>query len=270
MPGYTAPVGAPIWIDLTSSDVDEAVEFYTNVFGWTADPPNEDFGGYRNFRWNGELVAGLMRASEDGSAGPTDVWSVYLRTDDADATLSAATGAGGTVVVPGMDVGDLGRMGFVVDSAGAAVGVWQPGSHRGFATRGEPGTPYWFDCMSQNYESSLTFYRDVFGWKYQEVGTGGDPNVAGPDRYSLALFGDGDETEGLGGVMDAKGVFPDGVPSFWQVYITVADTDNAAAQIQEFGGEIIRPAEVTQWGTMGTAKDINGAVFLFATPPAGM
>ena len=34
----TAPLGAPIWIDLTTSDLDAAQEFYGAVFGWTFDP----------------------------------------------------------------------------------------------------------------------------------------------------------------------------------------------------------------------------------------
>jgi uncharacterized protein len=30
-----APLGAPCWIDLTTSDVDRAQDFYGMVFGWT-------------------------------------------------------------------------------------------------------------------------------------------------------------------------------------------------------------------------------------------
>ncbi|MGH3557765.1 MAG: VOC family protein, partial [Mycobacterium sp.] len=31
----SAPLGAPTWIDLTSSDLDRAQDFYGTVFGWT-------------------------------------------------------------------------------------------------------------------------------------------------------------------------------------------------------------------------------------------
>ncbi len=34
---HGAPQGAPIWIDLTTSDPDRAQEFYGAVFGWTFD-----------------------------------------------------------------------------------------------------------------------------------------------------------------------------------------------------------------------------------------
>ncbi|KXP01453.1 VOC family protein [Tsukamurella pseudospumae] len=273
MTEYTAPVGAPVWIDLMTHDVDAAAAFYRAVFGWEAEPPNPEFGGYRNFRVNGNRVAGLMGA-RDGGDGPGDMWSTYLRTDDAAASLDAAVEAGASVIVPASDVGDLGRFGFVIDPVGAAIGVWEPGTHAGFVERGVPGTPYWFDCMSRSYDASLSFYRKVFGWTLEEIGSGGKEGSFGPDRYSQVLAGPAGAQEGVAGIMDAaplfdSGVFGDGTPSFWQVYITVEDTDAAAKRIIDAGGQILRAAEVTPWGTMGSATDPGGAVFLFATPPAG-
>ena len=72
------PAGAPCWVDLMSSDVEKSKAFYGELFGWTADEPNPEFGGYTNFRKDGEQVAGLMTAQE---AGMPDVWSVYLAVD---------------------------------------------------------------------------------------------------------------------------------------------------------------------------------------------
>lgn len=275
MSEYTAPVGAPVWMDLMSTDVAAAVEFYSAVFGWEADPGTEEFGGYRNFRANGNLVAGVMAAT-DGGEGPGDVWSVYLRTEDAAASIAAATEAGAAVIVPPVNVGDLGRFGFFVDPAGAAIGVWEPGTHAGFVERGTPGTPYWFDCQTRDYAASKDFYRTVFGWELQEVGSGGAEGAVGPNAYSQVLLPLADGTpEGVAGIMDSAplfdaGVFPEGTPSFWQVYIAVEDTDAAAERIVAAGGRILRPAEATPWGTFGSAMDVNGAVFLYATPPEGM
>ncbi len=78
-----APLGAPCWIELFSSDMDRARSFYGELFGWTSEDAGPDFGGYINFSRDGVRVAGGMR--NDGSAGTPDGWSVYLATADAEA-----------------------------------------------------------------------------------------------------------------------------------------------------------------------------------------
>ena len=153
----TAPIGAPCWVDLMSSDTDRSRAFYSELFGWEAQPPNEQFGGYFNFTKDGVLVAGGM-SSQPGQGVP-DVWSVYLATDDAGRTLEAVTGHGGQVIVPAMPVGDLGTMAVVTDAGGAAIGMWQPGQHKGFGVLGEPGTPGWFELHTRDYRTSIDFYR---------------------------------------------------------------------------------------------------------------
>ena len=133
-----APIGAPCWVDLLTSDQDGSRVFYGELFGWTVDDPGPDYGGYINFHKDGIPVAGCM--TNDGSGGP-DVWGVYLATDDAEKTVAAAIANGGEVIVPAMDVMDLGKMAIVADVGHAGIGAWQPGRHRGFGLLAEPGAP---------------------------------------------------------------------------------------------------------------------------------
>jgi predicted enzyme related to lactoylglutathione lyase len=65
-----APAGAPCWVDLTTSDTGRSREFYTRLFGWTAEEPAEEFGGYFSFRKDGVRVAGCM-ARQPGAG---DAW----------------------------------------------------------------------------------------------------------------------------------------------------------------------------------------------------
>ena len=60
---------------------------------------------------------------------------------------------------------------------------------------------------------------------------------------------------------------PVGAPAW--IDLMTYDVDAAAKRIVDAGGQILRAAEVTPWGTMGSATDPGGAVFLFATPPEG-
>ena len=70
------PIGAPCWVDLMTSDVDGARAFYTRVFGWTAEDPNPEFGGYFSFLKDGVPVAGGM--TNMAGEGVPDMWQVYL------------------------------------------------------------------------------------------------------------------------------------------------------------------------------------------------
>src|SRR5262245_56114225 len=95
-----APVGAPCWVDLMTSDTERSRAFYARLLGWEAEEPGSEFGGYFNFQFHGERVAGCME-SQPETPGP-DVWSVYLRADDAQQTVDRAVAEGGEVYVAPM------------------------------------------------------------------------------------------------------------------------------------------------------------------------
>jgi uncharacterized protein len=246
----TAPAGTPCWIDLMSSDTAASRDFYTQLLGWTAEDPNPEFGGYFNFQKDGGREAGCM-ASQPGES-PSDIWSVYLASDDVAKTLELATTNGGQVIVPAMQVGDFGTMAMILDSAGAGIGVWQPDQHQGFAAYGDPGTPSWFELMTPDYERTLAFYREVFGWETQVM------SDTAEFRYTVLVLGE----EQLAGVMDASVGLPDGTPMGWGVYFGVDDTEAAVARTVALGGNVVRPAEDTPYGRLATVTDVNGARFL--------
>jgi predicted enzyme related to lactoylglutathione lyase len=237
-----------------TSDTARARDFYGQLFGWAAEEPNEEFGGYFNFTKNGVRIAGCM-AQQPGSEMP-DVWSIYLATDDARKTVDAASASGGQVIVSAVDVGDLGTMAVVTDPGGAAIGMWQPGVHKGFGVFGEAGTPSWFELHTRDYEAAVAFYRDVFRW---------DTDVAGdtPEfRYTTLKHGDG----WLAGIMDASAFLPEGVPNHWSVYFGVDDADTTLAQIAKLGGSTVTPAEDTPYGRLAAATDPTGAQFKLVAP----
>ena len=161
----SAPIGAPCWIDLFTSDPDKSRAFYGELFGWTSEEAGEDYGGYINFAKDGLPVAGCMR--NDGESGTPDAWSVYLATEDAKATVDAAVANGGQVIVPAMEVMELGSMAVVTDVGGAAIGIWQPGLHKGFGLLAETGAPSWFELHTRDYKPTVQFYQDVFSWDTQ-------------------------------------------------------------------------------------------------------
>ncbi|MGH9154856.1 MAG: VOC family protein [Acidimicrobiales bacterium] len=246
----SAPVGAPCWVDLFTSDPDRSQAFYRELFGWTAKDAGEEYGGYVNLLADGVPVAGCMR--NDGQSGMPDVWSVYLATDDAEEVVDKAVAHGGQVIVPAMKVMELGSMAVVTDAGQAAIGTWQPGIHKGFGVFAEPSTPSWFELHTRDYDACVQFYRDVFKWDTHVMSD--TPEL----RYTT--LGEGDDA--LAGIMDSTSLLPEGVPAHWAVYFGVDDADAALAKIADLGGRVVRPAEDTPYGRLAQAADPTGAHFM--------
>jgi predicted enzyme related to lactoylglutathione lyase len=253
-----APIGAPCWVDLATSDTTRSRAFYTELFGWTAGEPAEEFGGYFNFAKDGIRVGGCM-ASQPGSGIP-DTWSVYLATDDVQKTLDTAASDHAQVIVQAMPVGDLGTMAFITDVGGAGIGVWQPGTHPGFGILGEPGAPSWFELHTRDYEASVAFYRNVFRWDTSTVSD--TPEF----RYTTLKHGD----DMLAGLMDGTGMLPEGAPAQWSVYFGVEDTDGSLEQLVKLGGSVVMGAEDTPYGRLAAAADPTGAQFKLVGPNEAM
>ncbi|MDG3016766.1 VOC family protein [Speluncibacter jeojiensis] len=249
-----APAGAPCWVDLYTSDAAAAREFYGRMFGWEAEEPAPEFGGYFNFTLDGVRVAGCMPAME--GMGTPDVWSIYFATDDADKTLSAITAGGGQVESPAMAVGDLGTMAVVVDPNGGRFGLWQPGTHAGFGLIAEHGAPGWFELYTRDYGSALEFYRSALGWDVE--------TISDTPAFRYTVVRDGDQQ--LAGVMDATDFLSAGTPPQWTTYFAVDDADAAATAIGAAGGAVVRAPEDTPYGRIAEVRDPMGAAFRLVGP----
>lgn len=250
-----AAPGTPCWIDLQSKDVAKSKAFYTALMGWTVEESGAEFGNYVNFLMDGAPVAGMSPSQQPEIP---DAWSVYLATEDASATAAKVKEAGGQVMVPPMEVGPFGWMAVCVDTSGAVFGVWQAKEHVGSVVYGEPGGPFWHELWAWDFAAASAFYPKVFPVVVEAMSEAHD------FRYSLFKIGD----EMLAGMMDPKGHLPEGVPSHWAVYLTVADVDATAAKVPELGGTVTRAPFDTPYGRMLSVTDPTGAHVMFAQPPA--
>ena len=243
-----APIGSPCWVDVLTTDPARTQEFYGRLFGWTVEDPGEEYGGYFNFQKDGVYVAGGMR--NDGASGVPDLWSVYLATDDADATVAGHRGRR-----RGHGPGD-GRDGARAHgrrrrrrrcgdrdvATRPAQGVRRHGRARRAGVVRAPHT---------RYDASVGFYRDVFGWSTQVASD--TPEF----RYTTMDVGG----EQLAGIMDASAFLPEGVPSGWTAYFAVDDTDATLSEVVALGGEVVTAAEDSPYGRLATVADATGVCF---------
>lgn len=254
--------GIPSWADLSTTDKAGAEAFYGELFGWefAQAPAGEPGMEYTMMTKRGKMVAGMgVLSEEQQSQGIPPNWSTYLAAKDLDATLQKVIDSGGSVIVPAMDVGDTGRMAFIADPTGAAIGLWQAGSHTGSELVNEHGTVTWNELMTNDAVSAAKFYVNVFGYRLDTV-----PMEYG--HYSL-LMADGNlEGYYAAGMMqmpeDMKGV-----PSYWSVYFAVDDCDTTLEAAKSAGGAVIAEAfDVPDTGRMAVIQDPQGAVFSVMKP----
>ncbi len=245
------PHGVPCWADLMVPDIPAASRFYESVLGWTVPEPDEEWGGYVVAHVDGAACAGIGPEQP----GARTAWTLYLASDDADATVAQVEAAGGTVVAPPMDVGPLGRMALATDPAGAMFGLWQAGTMIGSSLVNAPGGLTWEDLRSTAPGSAQAFYGEVFGYDL------GDVPMAPEDYKTFALRGEQAPLGGMGGLMG----LPEGTPSHWLVYFAVADTDAAVTAVEAGGGSVLAPAFDSPFGRMACVRDPYGAVFMVMT-----
>jgi uncharacterized protein len=119
--------GSFVWNELLTRDVDTAKAFYAALVGWSFRAmPMASGGTYWVAELAGKPVAGIMAMPPEMPAHVPPHWFEYLEVDDVDARLVVATEKGGTMMRPPLDVPDVGRLGFVMDSTGAALGLMTP------------------------------------------------------------------------------------------------------------------------------------------------
>ena len=245
----TTFAGTPIWVDLSSSDAAASRDFYAKLFGWEvpveADPAA---GGYAMARAGGRQVAGIGPAQP----GAPTAWTVYIGSEDAEATARKVEAAGGKVVAGPFDVMEAGRMAVFQDPHGAFIAVWQPKQMRGADLMNAPGSLAWVELNARGVEAAKEFYREVFGWteKVSEMGEG-------TGQYTEFLA----EGRSIAGAMEMNPMVPAEVPNYWQVYFGVEDVDGSFRKAVELGGHgLVEPMDYPG-GRFAIVQDRQGGVF---------
>jgi hypothetical protein len=244
-------VGLFNWADLTTSDREAAVAFYTGLFDWESDDqPSGESQIYTIFKNGGKQVAGGGEYPPDMEGMPPR-WTPYVTVTDADATAAKVVEAGGSTMMGPLDVMDAGRMAIFIDPTGVPFAVWQDGNHTGAELKGEPGSLTWVELASGDIAAATKFYGEVFGWGAETAPMGES------GEYTLFRLGE----ENAAGGYDKAGVLPDEVPAHWLAYFAVDDIDATVEKAKALGGTATDVMEVEMAGRFSVITDPQGAVF---------
>lgn len=115
---YFKTQGAFSWAELRTHDLEGSMEFYSALFGWTVKIDQMGMGPYGMIHV-GDVGIGGMCAPMGENVPPH--WGGYVTVDDADAVAEKAADSGGTVIVPPMDIPDVGRFTMIQDPQGAML-----------------------------------------------------------------------------------------------------------------------------------------------------
>jgi predicted enzyme related to lactoylglutathione lyase len=115
-------IGDFIWHELATTDLDAALSFYSELFGWEKGPTHDmgEAGLYQIVKHGGQEVGGIWKA-RDNSTPPN--WLSYVRVADAAKTANAIKSAGGRVLNGPMEVPGGSWIVQLLDPQGGAFAV---------------------------------------------------------------------------------------------------------------------------------------------------
>lgn len=236
--------GTVSWFDLMTNDLEETRRFYGGLFDWTFDIGPQEMNFYSMCNVGGRPAAGMGQIPPGAQFPPS--WTVYFSVTSVDETATKVGEAGGSVIMPAMDVPNAGRMAVCADPTGAVFGIWQPGGHTGAGITDDPGAMTWCEVNTRDAQKAREFYAQVFGLEVHKMD--------GMDYWTLHQ---GEET--AAGVLQMTDEWPAEIPPHWMPYFAVGDTDVAADKVKELGGSVkVEPFD-TPFGRIAVIADPGGA-----------
>jgi uncharacterized protein len=123
--------GSFCWNELSTTDSDAAIKFYTELLGWEVKkseaaascegseaPPMV----YNEIVVGGQHVGGIYKMGPEFGGAPSH-WMAYVAVDDVDAKAAQVAELGGKVCVPPTDIPNVGRFCVINDPTGATISL---------------------------------------------------------------------------------------------------------------------------------------------------
>jgi predicted enzyme related to lactoylglutathione lyase len=206
---------------------------------------------YTIMQRGGKNVCGLYQMdAQMQQQGVPPHWGSYVSVENAEQGAEKVTASGGMVMMPPMDVMDVGRMAVVQDPTGAVFSLWEPKAHIGAEIIYEPGSLGWNELQTKDVAAASQFYSRMFGWSGSAI------SVAPGEDYTHFKLGE----QPVGGMIAIKEEWGE-VPPNWAVYFCVADCDASLQKAEGLGASVVLPTMEAENVRFAFLKDPQGVYF---------
>jgi predicted enzyme related to lactoylglutathione lyase len=124
MSEHTIPAnGAFCWNELSTTNLEAAQKFYTELLGWKLKQSDAAPGMvYNEIIVEGRPCGGMFQMGAEFGNTPSH-WMAYVAVDDVDAKAAQVKELGGSVCVPPTDIPKVGRFCIITDPTGATISL---------------------------------------------------------------------------------------------------------------------------------------------------
>jgi len=245
-------LGHFVWYDLMTQDLARAKSFYSELLGLEFQQMDMGPTPYSMLLAEGEPFGGIVDlAASEETAGIPSHWMCYIEVEDATKAAARCKDLGGTVLKEPLEIPGFGSFAVLQDPTGGTWSAWaslEPKPPRTWDQM-KTGMVCWNELVTNDVDAARNFYREMHGWKEDEMsmGEGG--------TYYVQKAGD----TGLGGIMQVP---MEGIPTTWCSYFLVPKVDEWNTRGLDLGGAQLQPpTDIPDVGRFSVLSDPTGAVF---------
>lgn len=247
-PRWELYAGMPCWIELVTTEPEQALEFYQGLFGWTYEVHGDAEDHVIAFR-QGFPVASIRTSTRGVSQ-----WRLFLAAQDCERMADLATGHGAEVVVPKANVSGVGTKVVLNGPSDADFGLLQPRDSWQFDV-GLPGTLMWAELVTIRAQTADHFFGELFGYTAQQFGTENQLD------YSVWYLG---EESVLARVSMLREYLAPGTRPHWLLYLgadSQEGTDDLVHRAVGLDARVRVDPYDSQLGRVAVLRDPTGARF---------
>ena len=135
------------------------------------------------------------------------------------------------------------------------LGAWEPRESVGAERVNDPGCVTSNELSTDDVERAAVFYSELFGWRIEEIDTGGGPRYWTIGHEGAAAGRNGGMRE-LAPAQQEAGVAP-----HWMPYFTVESATEAIATTDRHEGSLLAGPIDVPAGRFAVLGDPQGAIF---------